>query len=226
MPFSHLQILLRAVGIAFCFLIPDLVWAQSGTLVGTVTDSQSGEPLPGASVQIIGTSLGTATNLEGRYSINAIQAGQQKVRISYIGYQTLEVVVQIERSQTTTLNAELEFGVIEGEEIIVTAQAAGQVAAINQQLTSNTITNVVSAERIQELPDQNAAESVGRLPGISIERDAGEGQKVIIRGLSPKFNAITVNGERIPSTDGDDRSVDLSMISPDPYLVELKCLKH
>ncbi|UCE07075.1 MAG: TonB-dependent receptor, partial [bacterium] len=65
------------------------------------------------------------------------------------------------------------------------------------------------------LPDQNAAESVGRLPGISIQRDAGEGQKVIVRGLSPRFNSITVNGERIPSTDPENRSIDLSMLSPD-----------
>ena len=141
--------------------------------------------------------------------------GEQQLQISYVGYQSMQAAVTITAGQTITFDAQLTFGVVEGEEIIVTAQAAGQAAAINQQLSSNTITNVVSAERIQELPDQNAAESVGRLPGISIERDAGEGQKVIIRGLSPKFNAITVNGERVPSTDGDDRSVDLSMISPD-----------
>ncbi len=65
------------------------------------------------------------------------------------------------------------------------------------------------------MPDQNAAESIARLPGISIQRDAGEGQKVVVRGLSPKFNSITLNGVRIPSTDAADRSVDLSMISSD-----------
>ncbi|HSQ75891.1 MAG TPA: TonB-dependent receptor, partial [Bacteroidota bacterium] len=109
----------------------------------------------------------------------------------------------------------LQLDVVQFDEVTVTAQLEGQVQAINQQLTSNTIGNVVSSDRIRELPDQNAAESIARLPGISLQRDAGEGQKVVVRGLSPRFNAITVNGERIPSTDAQDRSVDLSMISSD-----------
>ncbi len=104
---------------------------------------------------------------------------------------------------------------IEGKEIVVTGQLQGQQAAINQQLNSNSITNIVSKDRIQELPDQNAAETLARLPGISLQRDGGEGQKVIIRGLSPKYNNVTINGEKIPSTDEQDRSVDLSSISPD-----------
>jgi len=58
---------------------------------------------------------------------------------------------------------------ITGEEVIVTAQARGQTAAINQQLASNTIANIVSSDRIRELPDANAAESKGRLPGVSHE---------------------------------------------------------
>ena len=65
------------------------------------------------------------------------------------------------------------------------------------------------------MPDQNAAEAVGRLAGVSVYRDAGEGQRISIRGISPRFNSITVNGERLPSTEESDRSVDLSMISPD-----------
>ncbi len=199
-----------------CLSLPvNIARAQSGAIAGQVTDVQNGNPLPGAAVRIKDTAIGTATDPNGRYRLSNISSGTQQIVVSYLGYQTFEAEVNVIAGETVTFNAALSFGVVEGEEIIVTAQAAGQVAAINQQLTSNTITNVVSAERIQELPDQNAAESVGRLPGVSIERDAGEGQKVIIRGLAPKFNAITVNGERIPSTDGNDRSVDLSMISPD-----------
>jgi TonB-dependent receptor len=102
---------------------------------------------------------------------------------------------------------------VTGDEIVITAQAAGQVSAINQQLASNTITNIVSRDRIQELPDVNAAESIGRLPGVSIQRSGGEANKVIIRGLSPKYSTVTVNGVRVPSTGGDDRSVDLALIS-------------
>jgi TonB-dependent receptor len=95
---------------------------------------------------------------------------------------------------------------------------------------------VVSSARIQEVPDANAAESIGRLPGVSVLREGGEGNKVVIRGLSPKFNNITVDGVKMGATGmgqsntlgitdvskradqityrATDRSSDLSMISP------------
>ncbi|MGY9009824.1 MAG: TonB-dependent receptor plug domain-containing protein [Rhodobacterales bacterium] len=101
---------------------------------------------------------------------------------------------------------------------MVTAQAKGQMDAINRQLKAKSIKNIVSSDRIQELPDANAAESVARIPGVSIRREGGEGNKVVIRGLSPKYNKITVNGTNIASTDEDNRSADLGMISQ--YMLE------
>ena len=101
------------------------------------------------------------------------------------------------------------------QEVVVRGQATGQRAAINQQINANTIVNVISQEKLQELPDQNAAEAVGRLAGVPVYRDAGEGQRISIWGISLGFNSITINGERLPSTDESERSVDLSMISPD-----------
>ena len=100
----------------------------------------------------------------------------------------------------------------------MTAQARGQMDAINKQLKAKSIKNIVSSDRIQELPDANAAEAVARVPGVSIRREGGEGNKVVIRGLSPKYNKITVNGTNLASTDADDRSTDLSMISQ--YMLE------
>ena len=102
---------------------------------------------------------------------------------------------------------------MEGSEVIVTVQAKGQMDAINKQLNSKSLVNIISSDRIQELPDANAAETVARVPGVSIRREGGEGNKVVIRGLSPKYNNITVNGVKLASTDNDDRSIDLSMIS-------------
>lgn len=195
--------------------VPARVLAQSGTIVGVVTDAQTDSPLPGASVRIEGTAIGAATDLNGAYRIDNVPTGSQTLVASYLGYESEEVDLTIPAGETVSRDFELSFGVIEGEEVVVTAQAEGQARAINQQLSSNTIVNVVSSDRIQELPDQNAAESIARLPGISVQRDAGEGQKIVVRGLAPRFNSVTINGERIPSTDPENRSVDLSMISPD-----------
>jgi len=194
---------------------PHDAYAQlRGTIEGKVIDRETGLPLPGTNVLIAGTTFGLATGSDGSYRL-FIQEGEYTLIFSFIGYDTQEQSVTVEAGETVQLNVELNFGAVGVGEITVYAQVAGQTAAINQQLASNTIANIVSAARIQELPDQNAAESVGRLPGISVVRDAGEGQKVVIRGLAPKYNSITVDGDRLPATDFDDRSVDLNMISPD-----------
>jgi TonB-dependent receptor len=190
------------------------VFAQgSADITGVVTDRATGEALPGANVFIEGTSLGAASNIEGKYRIPGVPPGSFTIVVKYIGYKTAKLNVRV-AGESITLNADLEYEGITGETVVVTAQAEGQIAAINQQISSPTIKNVVSAARIQDIPDANAAESVGRLPGISIVRSGGEGQKVTIRGLSPKYNVMMVNGVRMESTDRDDRSVDLNMIAP------------
>lgn len=186
-----------------------------GVIFGTVKDGAANEPLGFASVGIPALNLGATTELNGAYRLLKVPAGTHKVVISYLGYQELTFEVTVSDGKEQRLDAVFQQEAVALQTVEVKAQASGQMAAINQQLNSNTIVNVISKEKLQELPDQNAAEAVGRLAGVAVQRDGGEGQKVVVRGLSPRFNSITVNGERIPSTDAVDRSVDLSMISPD-----------
>lgn len=197
----------------FLQLIPTGVDAATGVIIGRVTDAENGETLPGANVVVKGTHVGATTDYDGNYRITNAPIGKQSLVFSFIGYAEKELPVAVNPGSAVEINATLQISAILGEELVVTAQLQGQAAAINQQISSNTIVNVVSQEKIREFPDQNAAESVGRLSGVAVQRDAGT--KVVVRGLSPKFSSITVNGERIPSTDEEDRSVDLSMISSD-----------
>lgn len=185
----------------------------AGRIVGRITDAETGDALIGANVIIEGTAIGAATDFEGRYVIPSTPVGTVVLQVTYLGYNSVTREVTVPDTGELTENFELTWRTVEGEEILITAQASGQMAAINQQLSSNTITNIVSADRIQELPDANAAESIGRLPGVAIQRSGGEANRVSIRGLSPKYNAVTVNGVRLPATGGNDRSVDLSLIS-------------
>jgi len=187
---------------------------QNGRISGKMTDSSTGESLLFANVILEGTVIGTTTDNNGNYSL-VVPSGKHTIKFSYIGYKAIFEEVDVEAGQRLELNITLEPDVGVLAEVVVTGQLAGQQAAINQQINSNTIVSVVSKDKIEELPDQNAAETVGRLPGISVQRNAGEGQKVVVRGLSPRLSSITINGERIPSTDIEDRSVDLSMISAD-----------
>ncbi len=189
------------------------IFGQSGTVRGMIYDKDSKEPLTGANIIIKGTSLGAASDVDGKYIIRNIPVGKQTIIISYIGYNTLTDEIDFSENRTLEQDFYLKPQAIEGQTVTVTAQAEGQLSAINQQLQSNTIENVVSKARIRELPDVNAAESIGRLPGVSIQRSGGEANKIEIRGLNPKYSLITVNGVNVPGTGSTDRSVDLSLIS-------------
>lgn len=189
------------------------ILAQTGTVRGTVSDKNTKEVLPGANVVVKGTSLGAATGLDGKFTIKNVPVGNNVLEISYIGYQSITVNINVLDNKTLEEDFYLEFQSVEGETVTITAQAEGQLGAINQQLSTNTISNVVSKDRIKELPDVNAAETIGRLPGVSIQRYGGEATKIEIRGLSPKYSLITVNGIELPSTGVEDRSVDLSLVS-------------
>ena len=203
----------NSIGYIFSFLfIMSVSFAQKVSLTGKVSDTKEGTPLVGANVYLAGTSLGTATNEDGNYTISGISQGTYVVKVTYIGYTTLEDSIII-NEEDETKDFVLSYTSIQGEEVVVTGQARGQMDAINKQLAAKSLINVVSSDRIQELPDANAAESVARVPGVTIKREGGEGNKVVIRGLSPKYNSITVDGTRLASTDADDRSTDLSMIS-------------
>ena len=207
-----MKISFQKISLFALLLISTSVLAQ-GTLRGVVTDTLDNSPLVGANVYLIGTALGSASNLEGEYRIDRVPAGAYTLRISYIGYSTKQIKVTIQNNKTIAVNAALTQHLIEAGSIVVTGQAIGQAAAINQQITANTIVNVVSEEKIQELPDANAAESIGRLPGVSLQRSGGEANKIVLRGLSDKFSSITVDGVRIAPTDVNSRGVDLSTIS-------------
>lgn len=196
--------------------ILSLDWAfavESARLEGYVKDAKTGEPLAYANIVVVGTGWGTAADAEGRYSIGKIPPGKYTLRCTFIGYKMREYSLTLAPGQVLKQDFELEYEGLKGETVVVTAQAEGQMKAINQQLTALVITNVVSSARIQELPDANAAESIGRLPGVSVTRVGGEGNQVVIRGLAPKYNAIMIDGVRLASSNPNDRSTDLSMIS-------------
>jgi TonB-dependent receptor len=199
----------------FLFIfISSAIMAQSSKVAGVITDVKTGEPLVGANVVVVGTGFGAAADIDGNYIIVSLEPGSYKLKASYIGYDDKIIEITTLAGRKSEINIELKYsGDTELEEVTITAQARGQMNAINEQLNSKDIKNVISAERMQELPDANAAETLGRLPGVSVQRVGGEGSKVVIRGMAPRYNKVMIEGISMPASDGD-RSSDLSMISP------------
>lgn len=207
----HITILICSI----IFMSVNLFAQNSGKakITGIITDANTGEPLFGASVAIVGTSMGAAADMEGNYVLFNVPAGTYTLEIRYLGYEDkTKTDVVVSGNETKQLNIQMSPSTILQEEVIVTVQAKGQMAAINQERSSNKIVNVVAADRIREVPDANAAESIGRLPGVALSRSAGEGNKVLIRGLSPEYSIIEMDGVRMEGT-GNDRSVGLSNVA-------------
>ena len=98
------------------------------------------------------------------------------------------------------------------EHVEVVGQAASIDQALKQQRNSDNIESVVHADGVAQLPDANVAEAVQRLPGISVERDQGEGRFVSVRGLGPDLNSVTINGTLVPSPESARRAVALDVL--------------
>lgn len=199
-----------SIGLTVFLLLQSLSFAQGvGRIQGTVADSTTGDGLFGANIWLESTSLGAASDIEGKYLITGVPAGQYTLVVRYIGYEQKQFSIEVKENYTLKIDVELLTQVIEGQEVTVNAQAQGQKQAINQQLTSNTIINVVSAEKIHQLPDDDAAAALSRLPGVSIMN----GDQVVIRGVQAKLNQVLINGIQMPSTSMDDRATNLGFIS-------------
>ena len=98
------------------------------------------------------------------------------------------------------------------EHVEVVGQAASIDQALKEQRNSDNIESVVHADGVAQLPDANVAEAVQRLPGISVERDQGEGRFVSVRGLGPDLNSVTINGTLVPSPESARRAVALDVL--------------
>ncbi len=190
----------------------------AGVVEGQVVDSASGDALPGAQIAIEGTVLTAATDRQGRFVLPDVPSGERILIVSYLGRAEKRMPINVSAGQTVAQSVRMETGGPSFEDqVTVTADYIrdADARALNQQRTAPNITNVVSADQIGQFPDPNAVEAVQRIPGVSIQRDQGEGRYVIIRGTEPRLNSIMINGERVPSPDGELRSVAADVIPAD-----------
>jgi TonB-dependent receptor len=194
------------------------VLSYAANLSGYVRDSETKEPLISATVSIKGTTIGTTTDLNGYFELSVSKEGTYTFVASYIGYEPKEVELSLGKNEKKTYSFLLEVSSYKMEEVVVKIQAKGQIRALNKQFNSDYISNVVSSERLQEVPDATVADALSRIPGITVTSDNGEGDKIRIRGMEPRMNLVTVNGIRAPSADRNENSVGLAGISP--FMIE------
>lgn len=186
--------------------------ADDAGLIGQLTNSTNDRVFAGAKISITELNKTTFSGRDGTFRFVNLPAGEYTLVVNYLGAKEVTRKVTLTAGENITPLITLEAPNEALEEVMVRGQRSGQANALNQQRMADNIKSIVSADAIGQFPDQNAAESLQRLPGLSIERDQGEGRFVGIRGIDPNLNNVTINGLNIPSPEGGVRSVALDVI--------------
>lgn len=191
-------------------------YAQNGVISGKVTDRDNKFSLPGATLKIQNSKKYTVSDQNGTYEFLNLPEGTYTVYIEYIGYSTASKEIVVSGNHTTVANFELFAGSEELDEIVIVGDfLRGQAKALNQQRNNPNITNIISSDQVGRFPDANIGDALKRVPGITMQNDQGEARNIIVRGLSPELNSVMLNGDRIPSAEGDNRNVQMDLIPSD-----------
>ncbi|HKW49262.1 MAG TPA: TonB-dependent receptor [Gemmatimonadaceae bacterium] len=177
----------------------------TATLVGRVTDT-TGTAITHAVLRVAGTSLTALTDANGGYRFNQVPTGSQLVVSRAFGFTPDTESVALAGGATVTRNVTLHASTQRLAEMVVRESprmAETKVAALAKQQNANNLVAVLSGDEIRALPNFNAAEAAGRIPGVSLERDEGEGKFVQVRGTEPRLSNVTINGIHIPGTESD-----------------------
>lgn len=207
----------RILSLVLALLAPAWLHAQAatGSIAGRVTDAHTKLALGGAQVSVSGTALATYTNEDGEYFLANVPAGEQALVFDYVGYPATTQRATVSAGGTARLNVAFGSEIVKLDEFVITGSLVGSARAINEQRAAKTLTNIVAADEIGRFPDQNAAESLQRLPGVSLYRDQGEGRFVDLRGLNYIYTSVTLNGAKLASPEVGGRFLALDVVPAD-----------
>jgi outer membrane receptor protein involved in Fe transport len=198
----------RSIVISFILTLLATSAARAGSIEGTVKDSKTGEALIGAGIKVVGTNLGTSTDLDGKFSIGNVPAGTYSLRVLYTGYTQKMVTGIIVLSDGATPipitlepEAQDQGDAIRMEDVYVTAERVTNTnaAILTERLRSAVIGDGISAEQIRLSPDGTSSDALKRVTGLSIVDD----KFVFVRGVTDRYNSTTLNGVSVTGTDTD-----------------------
>lgn len=184
-----------------------VMFATAADIKGVVKDSETKEPLIGASVQIDGTTVGTITDLDGSFVLNGVK-GETTIVVSYVSYITKKLKVNASKD-TAPIEILLEPDNRQLGEVTVTARKNNETATAllkERQKSSIPIENIGARDlSIKGISD--VQEGVKKLTGISV---ASAGQ-IIVRGLGDRYSITTLNGMSVASPNPDHKLIPLDL---------------
>ena len=186
---------------------------ETGTVVGKVTDARTGANLRGALIRVAGSGQVARTDSLGKFLLRGVPVGERSVQVSYLGYANASASLTV----ISGVQAELAFALRGGsdlEELIVYGQRSARAQALNQERTASNVTTVVSTDLLGNFTGTTISELLRRVPGVAFQQDSftGDGTNIIVRGLEPDLNTVTLNGVELPVGDGEGRSASLNNI--------------
>ena len=190
--------------------------AFADSVSGAVTDAGNTVSFRGAVVSIDGREGSAITDGRGRFRLSNVPAGTYTLVISYVGTTSTRIEITVPPEGLDLGDVVIGDAESEGlvEEVIVYGQAAAFASALNQERAAINAVSVLDTDAMGQFPDQNVAEAVRRLSGVTVENDQGEGRYVVIRGMDPDLNATSINGVRATAAE-PQRALQLDVIPSD-----------
>ena len=186
---------------------------KTGSMTGRIIDDTE-MTLPGASIYIESLKTGVISDIDGFYTIAGLKPGTYDVTVTYVGYSPKTIKITVSAGKTVDTDVKLNEGV-ELQEVVVEGAFSGQKRALNVQKSNMGITNIVSADQVGKFPDSNIGDALKRISGINVQYDQGEARFGQVRGTSPELSSVTINGDRMPSAEGEVRNVQLDLVPAD-----------
>lgn len=186
-------------------------FGQVGTIKGSVKDATTNDVVVGANVFILGTTQGSAADIEGNFEIKNVKVGTYSLVISFVSYRTdtLKNIV-VYPDQTTVIHAKLVEESQQLSEVVVRgAKVTNTDFAVITELKKNDLVAVgISAQQISLSQDRDAAQIIRRLPGITITNN----KFINVRGLTERYSTVLLDGVITPSTEVDSRAFSFDLI--------------
>ncbi|MFL9845464.1 TonB-dependent receptor [Flavobacterium rhizosphaerae] len=202
---------LKFLAITFFFIA--LGYSQdTGVITGTVTDKDmNNETLPFASVAIKGTSIGTNTDDNGKYSLK-VPAGNHTLVFAFLGYETIEVPVSVKAGETKTINKVMSSSSVLLEDVIIetVVNREKESALLLEQKNAVEMKQAIGAQELSRKGVGDAAAAVVKTSGVTKQEGVNN---VFVRGLGDRYNSTTLNGLPLPSEDPVYKNISLDFFS-------------
>ncbi|MFV8441075.1 outer membrane beta-barrel protein [Flavobacterium sp. LB2P44] len=186
---------------------------NKGTIAGILTDKNANnQSLPFANVLIKGTTNGTNTDIDGKYSITAAP-GNYTIQFSFVGYESVEVSVTVVANQTVTLNQALGSAGYKLEDVVVRATVSREkeTALLLDQKNAVVIKQSIGAQEMARKGVSDVEEGLTKITGIT----KVDGRGLFIRGLEDRYNNLLINDLQSPSNSPFKKIIPLDLFPTD-----------